>query len=365
MRDYENYYLLPVVRWARYPLISLQDRISGLDIQIVLSNDTALSRRLMQRYMEEFPYLRQVYSVIKATLDVRGLTNVFRGCIGSYSLFMMIAASLKHHPSPINDGAGALMNFLTFWGSFEADQHGLSIEPPEYLSKINPIMNEAAMGKINVSRQPNLSVVRWLTISQQGKIAPLPPWILNLRDPADETNDLGRKVVAWKHIKTTFMSLSKLLREDMEKSRPILLSRFVGPVYTLQKAHRRRLSECGQLLSAANRPNTPSDTSEDAAGHEQAFPDRVQLQAIAQSIRKSAIEKEPAADAEALSEATEDSKKQPVADAEALGNPKETAQIDHVQGMATWLKEMEDASEHKETGKAFSNILGLDKKTHK
>lgn len=142
------------MRWARYPLISLQDRASGLDIQIVLSNDTALSRQFMQRYMEEYSYLAQLYSVIKATLDVRGLSDVFRGGIGSYSLFMMIVASLKHHPHPRNDAAGALVYFLRFWGSFKADVHGLSIEPPEFLAKTNPIMSGQALGHIEVRRRP-------------------------------------------------------------------------------------------------------------------------------------------------------------------------------------------------------------------
>lgn len=152
MRKHKQSYLLPTIRWARYPLVSLQDRSSGLDVQIVLSNDTALSRQFMQRYMEEYPCLRQLYSVIKATLDVRGLSDVFRGGIGSYSLFMMIVASLKHRPCSRNDNAtGALINFLSFWSRFQTEAHGLSIEPPEYLAKINPIMNGAAKSRIEVS----------------------------------------------------------------------------------------------------------------------------------------------------------------------------------------------------------------------
>jgi non-canonical poly(A) RNA polymerase PAPD5/7 len=152
MSDCNGSYLLPTMRWSRYPLISLQDRASGLDMQIVLANDTAHSRQFVQRYMEEYPYLDQVYSVVKATLDVRGLSDVFRGGVGSYPLFMMVVASLKHRPSIRNDAAGALLNFLDFWGNFESSKQGLSIEPLEYLAKNNPIMSGATKDNIEVWR---------------------------------------------------------------------------------------------------------------------------------------------------------------------------------------------------------------------
>ncbi|KAF1931868.1 uncharacterized protein M421DRAFT_417611 [Didymella exigua CBS 183.55] len=404
-------YLLPTMRWARYPLISLQDRNSGLDIQIVLSNDTALSRQLMQRYMEEYPYLRQLYSVVKATLNIRGLSDVFRGGVGSYSLFMMIVASLKHHPNPRHDAAGALVNFLGFWGSFKADQYSLSIEPPEYLAKTSPIMSRAAMDNI-----------------EEGKHAPLPPWMLNLRDPADETNDLGRKIVAWKHIQTTFADLFRCLHKDLEQnSRPSLLAQFVRPIHEVQKLHRQRLSKYGQSLSEAGRQHAPSDVANravqgaDAMTEGRAFSDSAGLGAIAKlirkvknkrvgevirkveatpvrevignveatpirevirkvegtlvrevirkveaiSVRKVTVDKGRAANAYALREAHEDANKQSVADPEALEQAREAAQIDDVQAANTWLKDIEEASDHKETGKAFSDILGLNRKANK
>ena len=125
-------YLLPALRHARYPLISLQDRQSGLDVQIVLSNDTSISRVIMQDYMEQYPYLRQLYYVVKTMFDVRGLSDVFRGGFGSYSLFMMVVASIRHNPHPRNDAAGALMNFLKFWCDFDTSKHGISLDPTCY-----------------------------------------------------------------------------------------------------------------------------------------------------------------------------------------------------------------------------------------
>ena len=149
-------YLLPTIRWARYPLISLQDRASGLDIQIVLSNDTSVGREYMRSYMVEYPYLPQLYSVLKAQLDVRGLSDVFRGGIGSYSLFMMIVASLKHKPNSHKNASGALMHFLRFWSQFKAEEHGVSIEPVEFFAKSEQfVMHKKALNHIEVSAQPS------------------------------------------------------------------------------------------------------------------------------------------------------------------------------------------------------------------
>jgi len=151
LSKHRNSYLLPTLLWARYPLISMQDRASGLDVQIVLSNDTTLSRHFIQRYQEEYPFINEVYSVLKATLDTRGLSDVFKGGVGSYPLFMMIVACLVHRPSARTDAQSALFGFLAFWGTFKAKKHGISIEPPEFLAKTNPIMSGAAMGNVEVS----------------------------------------------------------------------------------------------------------------------------------------------------------------------------------------------------------------------
>lgn len=151
-RRHQKDYLLSVLRWARYPLISLHDRASGLDVQLVLSNDTSVSREYMQRYMREYPYLPRLYSTLKAALDVRGLSDVFRGGIGSYSLFMMIVASLKHKPHPRNDAAGALLHFLDFWVHLKADLHGVSIDPPEFFNKSEQVvMHRRALAHVAVS----------------------------------------------------------------------------------------------------------------------------------------------------------------------------------------------------------------------
>lgn len=144
-------YILPTLRYARYPLVGFQDHDSGLDVQVVASNDTSLSRDIMNDYMKQYPYLRQLYILVKVMFEVRGLTDVFRGGFGSYPLFMMIVASIKHHPHRNNDAAGALINFLHFYGTFNTTEYGISIDPVEIFEKAkDPIMSEPVKNKLEV-----------------------------------------------------------------------------------------------------------------------------------------------------------------------------------------------------------------------
>ncbi|KAH4819838.1 hypothetical protein HBH61_030380 [Parastagonospora nodorum] len=235
---HKSAYLLLTIRNARYPLISLQDHKSGLDVQVVLSNDTSLSRDLMKGYMEQYPYLRQLHLVVKTMFDVRGLTDVFRGGFGSYTLFMMIVASIRHKPHPRNDAAGGLINFMKFYRDLDTTKEGLSIEPVSTFNKVDkPIMSAKAKTKLDA-----------------GKIKPLPEYMLCLRDPADPTNDLGRKAIAIKHVQKTLKALYYTLDRDVRMNTRIsLLSTLIGPSYMLYKERRHKLAEYGKLLSDKNK----------------------------------------------------------------------------------------------------------------
>jgi non-canonical poly(A) RNA polymerase PAPD5/7 len=165
-------YLLPALRHARYPLISAQDRDSALDIQIVLSNDTSDSRVIMERYMEEYPYLRQLHYVVKTMFDVRGLSDVFRGGFGSYSLFMMVVASLKHAPHPRGDAAGGLKNFLRFWRDFDTRKQGVSIEPAFLFDKTKThIRTDTVRAKLEVYTS-SVAYVQLLTCTREAQPSP-------------------------------------------------------------------------------------------------------------------------------------------------------------------------------------------------
>jgi len=71
--------------------------------------------------------------------------------------------------------------------------------------------------------------------------------MLSLRDPADETNDLGRKGIAIKHVQATFRDLHKNLLLDVKfNKRASILCPVVGTSYMLQLERRRKLQNYGR-----------------------------------------------------------------------------------------------------------------------
>ncbi|KAF9732961.1 hypothetical protein PMIN06_009864 [Paraphaeosphaeria minitans] len=223
-------YFEPTVRHARYPLIGVQDRGSGLEVQVVASNDTAKQRKCIQRYIEEYPYIRQTYAVIKTMLDQRGLSDVFRGGFGSYPLFMMIVVSLQQQQNQRRDAAGALINFLYYWAYFRTKEKGVSVSPPGHFDKKeNPILTDTLKAKLDA-----------------GTIKPLPDYLLSLRDPADETNDLGRKATSILHAQATLRYLIASMIENLNANkRPSLLAEIVGEAYSRDRVRREKLTEHG------------------------------------------------------------------------------------------------------------------------
>ncbi|KAF2711471.1 hypothetical protein K504DRAFT_375080, partial [Pleomassaria siparia CBS 279.74] len=215
------------VVYARYPLLTVLDIASGLEVQIVSSNDTSFARATMQKYMDEYPFIRQVYSVVKTMFEIRGLSDTFRGGFGSYPIFMMIVASIVHCPEarrPKTSGEG-LKHFLVFWSDIKLDKMGISIEPAEFYDKDSqaPMSGKA---RAKLAKTPSKR----------------PSFYMSLRDPADPTNDLGRKGHAIKHVQATLRKLSGQLMINLNQTDlDSLLTPIVGPVYSLNRGRRMRL----------------------------------------------------------------------------------------------------------------------------
>jgi len=150
-------YILCLLRQSRYPLISMQHKESGITIQIVGCNDNSYQRTFVQRYLDEYEGLAALFAVVKTMLEIRGLLDVYRGGIGSYSLFMMIVASLKlwgqridfdgnYNPlqatklygSVHESSIGAkLCHFLHFYSGFTTYKNMITIEPPKVHRKVH------------------------------------------------------------------------------------------------------------------------------------------------------------------------------------------------------------------------------------
>lgn len=240
-------YILCVIRYSRYPLISLQDRASGVDVQIVLSNDSTASEAAASKYLKEYPYLAKVYTVVKSMFDIRGLSDVFRGGFGGYPLFMMVVASLQLNPPAKADAAHGLLSFLDFWGTFDTAQNGISIDPPELLTKDETIVKrDETKALFEVCLLLEIKFFQ-LTIFQKGKLKQKPLFLLTLRDPADPTNDIGAKGVCIRHVQATCRHLFQLLQRSLDAPGvENLLKPVVGPVFDINMRRRAKLAEQGQ-----------------------------------------------------------------------------------------------------------------------
>ncbi|OCL11532.1 hypothetical protein AOQ84DRAFT_335749 [Glonium stellatum] len=236
-------FILCYLRNARYPLISAQHQESGLDIQIVGSNDTSISRIYIKKYVEQYPGLRELFTTLKVMFDVRGLSDVFRGGLGSYSIFMMAVASLVHAPHvQSNDLSQRLLTFLNFWSTFDTYKFGLSIEPAEMFAKNSKLI--ATKAQLKILEELNSMQRSWSDI---GQVDPAQPYLLCLQDPADATNDLGKKAFGIKHVQATFKAIEKELKKDIqENQKASLLAPLVGCSYALFKERREKLEDYGK-----------------------------------------------------------------------------------------------------------------------
>jgi non-canonical poly(A) RNA polymerase PAPD5/7 len=89
-----------------------------------------------------------LYAILKTALDMRGLNDVFRGGLGSYSLFMLIrmasekareyaVANATAPPSEADLARSDLMEFLRFYGTFlDTYGYGITVDPPRIFKKL-------------------------------------------------------------------------------------------------------------------------------------------------------------------------------------------------------------------------------------
>lgn len=198
LKDHPDFSL--VVRHpGKYPLIGATHMATGLVIQLVASNKPSASQPKIRQYLAEWPTLKPLYMVIKTTLEMRGLSDVWTGGFGSYSIFMMVVASLKHNNTPHDNITAQLLDFLDFYASLDTHEHCIAIEPPQkFPKKSHPTKRELEAAK----SRPDLLArhrIQFPVFHQR--------YLLCLQDPADPFNDLGKKGSAIKDVQVTLKHL--------------------------------------------------------------------------------------------------------------------------------------------------------------
>ncbi|KAL2045230.1 hypothetical protein N7G274_002313 [Stereocaulon virgatum] len=205
---------------ARIPLVNCKHRATGLKIQLQTMASFKAAQQYTAAYLAEFPSLRPLYVVIRHFLEMRNLTTVFEGGLGSYTILMMIVTALKHASGKFapQDLGAQLLHVLDFYGNADLYKQGFSANPPRVFEKTKykqwPLDERPSR-----SNDPQLRGIDEIVQKSETR----KPYLLCLQDPANFFNDLGRKAYAIKHIQVTFKHAhSKILKvfEDRDSNRP-------------------------------------------------------------------------------------------------------------------------------------------------
>ena len=248
--------------FAPVPIIKCRHRATGLRIQFETMSPSQASQQYTAAYLSEFPSLRPLYILIRHFLEIRGLTAVSRGGLGSYTILMMIVAALKDSRGEFapDDLGGQLLHVLNFYGDANLYDNGFSVEPPRTFKKRK--RKRSREERKAIYSDPQLQGIEYLIKNSSSR----KPYLLCLQDPANAYNDLGRPSYAIKHIQLTFKEMLTSIQKAL--SDPGLTQKtedwsFLAPMiradYSPFEITRRDIEDC-------NTPDaglSPEDADED------------------------------------------------------------------------------------------------------
>ncbi|KAI9816624.1 MAG: hypothetical protein M1827_001757 [Pycnora praestabilis] len=199
---------------ARIPLVKTEHCHSGLIISFTTLVHFETSQEYVKDYMAEYTALRPLYFLIKTALEMRALQSAQDGGLASYTISMMVAASLKRFGSFSKDKEYLgiqLLRFLDFFGTLKTTEVGVGVDPPwifekRFHSKPTSEEKEILMTDPILYGQHRISK----THSNQ-------PWLLCLQDPANPLNDLGRLSFKIREIQLFFNEAARLIRQRVER----------------------------------------------------------------------------------------------------------------------------------------------------
>ncbi|PVF95943.1 Nucleotidyltransferase [Serendipita vermifera] len=279
---------------ARVPIVKFNSVHGGISIDISLNQTTGLAAILViKKYLEQFPCLKPLILIIKSYLNQRGMNEVFKGGLGSYSIICMAISFLQLHPKirlgeidPSENIGVLLVEFFELYG-----QH---------------------MNYQNVGISLNKGGAYFLKM-QKGWLDMSKPWLLSISDPTDDsTNDVSRGSFQMLRLRQTLAGAALILKTrllevsqeiDSRKSSYHFSLRPVQPIQTVlgrliamsPEAIRQRTAiklayDSGKLHGVLNMPAplTSDITSLDLeeAESDMEFSDR-EPQSLVQALNKS------------------------------------------------------------------------------
>lgn len=217
---------------AKVPIIHALHVATRLEIQIQIQSAIAgnTNTEMVRAYTTEYPTLRPLFLVLRQVLKMRGLGEPRTHGIGSYTLIMMIVATLKFSSSRFDrrDAGRQLLYFLDFYTKMDFTKTGIAVDPPELFPKrprpslsshittkikvagVLPAEEVATMEANSASMNPSLGRL-YINRIHEGR-----PYLMCLEDPANTFNDLGSQAAAIKHVQATFATLATKMKTSMD-----------------------------------------------------------------------------------------------------------------------------------------------------
>lgn len=207
---------MQVISRARVPIIKFVDRLTGLPVDISFNVASGLDgAKFLKAQMIKYPALRPLVLVLKLFLDLRGLNEVFRGGLGSFSIACLLVSFFQVHPLiqldylKAEDNLGVLLiEFLELYGKqLNYEKVGVSIG-----------IDEAARGlKLdgNYNYNYNNSSIDvpfgYYDKVDRGFYNDSRPGLLSIQDPQCPENDLARPSFSIASVKQAFEHAFNLL----------------------------------------------------------------------------------------------------------------------------------------------------------
>ena len=205
----------PELVHARVPIVHSKHVGTGIEIQVQALAPHQAAQDCVRSYLAKLPSLRPLYIVLRHSLRIRNLTTVYEGGLGSYTIFMMIVAALKHASGQFaaDDLGGQLIHVLQFYAKADLYKHGFSVDPPRVFDKASSTRSmEEQEARSHDSQLAGID-----HILQRQNLEK--PYLLTLQDPVNEYNDLGKNGYMIKNIQATWshalQGLSKAVATEL------------------------------------------------------------------------------------------------------------------------------------------------------
>lgn len=172
-----------VISRARVPIIKFTDKLTGLPCDISFNVASGLDgARFLKQKLAQYPGMKPLLRFLKLFLHLRGLNEVFRGGLGSFSTACLLLSFLQIHPLlqlgyvEAHENLGVLlMEFLQLYGrQMNFERVGITVGLDEKNSQEKKqffgYYDKADLDFYNESR----------------------PGLLSIQDPQSPSNDLAR-----------------------------------------------------------------------------------------------------------------------------------------------------------------------------